>query len=206
MDRPAPAMVYVPIQQVSDKLLAAVRSFNSTSFVVRTTVEPTELVSSIKHEFAAIDSTLPLSNIATMEEVEARSITSQRFNMLLLGLFAALGLLLAAVGIYGVMSYTVVQSTREIGIRMALGAQAGGVLRLVVGRGMTLALIGMIVGVAASLALTRLMKSLLFGVSATDPATFIMYSLILIVVALAACLIPARRATKVDPMVALRYE
>ena len=206
LDRPAPAMVYVPIEQVSDKLLAAVRSFNSTSFVVRTTVEPTSLVSSIKREVAAIDSALPLSHIATMEDVEARSITSQRFNMLLLGLFAALGLLLAAVGIYGGMSYTVAQSTREIGIRMALGAQAGGVLRLVVGRGMTLALIGMAVGVAASLALTRLMKSLLFGVSATDPATYILYSLILIAVALAACLIPARRATKVDPMIALRYE
>jgi putative ABC transport system permease protein len=206
LDRPAPAMVYVPIEQVSDKLLAAVRAFNATNFVVRTIVEPTSLVSSIKHEIAAIDSTLPLSHIATMEEVAAQSITSQRFNMLLLGLFAALGLLLAAVGIYGVMSYTVAQSTREIGIRMALGAQAGGVLRLVVGRGMTLALIGMVVGVAAALALTRLMKSFLFGVSATDPLTFILYSLILIVVALAACLIPARRATKVDPMVALRYE
>ncbi len=206
LDRPAPAMVYVPIEQVSDKLLAAVRSFNSTNFVVRTTVEPTSLVSSIRREIASIDAALPLTRIATMEEVEARSITSQRFNMLLLGLFAALGLLLAAVGIYGVMSYTVAQSTREIGIRMALGAQAGGVLRLVVSRGMTLALIGMVVGILASLALTRLMKSLLFGVSATDPLTFILYSLVLIVVALAACLIPARRATKVDPMVALRYE
>ncbi|HYY93896.1 MAG TPA: FtsX-like permease family protein, partial [Pyrinomonadaceae bacterium] len=152
------------------------------------------------------DPALPLSHVATMEEVAARSVNSQRFQMLLLASFAALGLLLAGVGIYGVMSYAVAQGTHEIGIRMALGAQAGGVLRLVVGRGMTLALMGMGVGIAASLALTRLMKSLLFGVSTTDPLTFVLYSSILAAVALLACLVPARRATKVDPMVALRYE
>ncbi|MDQ5837637.1 MAG: ABC transporter permease, partial [Acidobacteriota bacterium] len=206
LDRPAPPMVYVPVQQASDKLLATMRTFNATNFVVRTTVEPSGLTPAIKREIAAVDPALPLSHVATMEEVAARSVNSQRFQMLLLASFAALGLLLAAVGIYGVMSYAVAQGTHEIGIRMALGAQAGGVLRLVVGRGMTLALLGMGVGIAASLALTRLMKSLLFGVSTTDPLTFVLYSSILAAVALLACLVPARRATKVDPMVALRYE
>ncbi|HEX8686692.1 MAG TPA: FtsX-like permease family protein, partial [Pyrinomonadaceae bacterium] len=206
LDRPAPPMVFVPVQQVSDKLLASVRTFTSTNFVVRTTVEPTSLSPAVKQQLAELDAALPLSRISTMEEVAARSIASQRFNMLLLGSFAVLGLLLAAVGIYGVMSYTVAQSTREIGIRMALGAQARSVLRLVAGQGMILTIIGMFIGIAASLALTRLMEGLLFGVSTTDPVTFALYSIILAAVALVACLIPARRATKVDPLVALRYE
>jgi putative ABC transport system permease protein len=206
LDRPAPPMVYVPVGQMSDKFVASVRTFTAINFVVRTTTEPTSLSTPVKREIAALDATLPLSHVSTMEEIAARSIASQRFNMMLVGSFAALGLLLAAVGIYGVMSYTVAQSTREIGIRMALGAQARGVLKLVTGQGMTLTLIGMAVGIAASLALTRLMESLLFGVSAADPATFVLYSIILAAVALVACLIPARRATKVDPLVALRYE
>jgi predicted permease len=206
LDLPAPPMVYVPIGQVPDKLMAAVRSFTSINFVVRTRGEPLSLSQEVRREISSMDASLPVSHVSSMEEIAARSIASQRFNMMLLGLFAALGLLLAAVGIYGVMSYTVAQSTREIGIRMALGAQRAGVLRLVTGQGMRLTLTGMAVGIAASLALTRLMSSLLYGVSATDPATFVLYSLILAAVALAACLIPARRATKVDPMVALRYE
>jgi putative ABC transport system permease protein len=206
LDRPAPPMVFVPIAQVPDKLMASVRAFTSVNFVVRTTVEPSGLTQPVKREIATLDPTLALSHIASMEEIGARSVASQRFNMLLLGLFAALGLGLAAVGIYGVMSYAVAQGTREIGIRIALGAQRGSVLRLVAAQGMTLTFIGMAVGIAASLALTRLMGSLLFGVSTTDPATFALYSLLLAAVALAACLIPARRATKVDPMIALRAE
>jgi putative ABC transport system permease protein len=199
-------MVFVPVGQVSDKLLATVRTFTSSSFVVRTKVEPASLTRAVKRELASIDAALPLSRVSTMEELASRSIAAQRFNMLLLGSFAALGLVLAAIGIYGVMSYTVAQSTREIGIRMALGAQARGVLRLVTAQGMGLALIGMALGLAASLALTRLMEGLLFGVSTADPATFALYSVILAAVALVACLIPARRATKVNPLVALRYE
>jgi predicted permease len=206
LDRPAPAMVFVPVQQASDKLLASVRTFTSTNFVVRTTVEPAGLSPAVKQQIAALDSTLPLSHVSTMEEIAARSIASQRFNMLLLGSFAALGLLLAAVGIYGVMSYTVAQSTREIGIRMALGAQARGVLKHVAGQGMVLTLVGMALGIAASLAVTRLMGGFLFGVSTTDPSTFALYSSILAAAALVACLIPARRATKVDPMIALRHD
>ena len=206
LDRPAPPMVFVPVQQVSDKFMASVRVFTSFNFVVRTTLEPKSLSTAIKKEVAALDAALPLSRISTMEEIAARSIASQRFNMLLLGSFAALGLLLSAVGIYGVMSYTVAQSTREIGIRMALGAQALGVLKLVTWQGMTLTLIGMAVGIAASLALTRLMEGLLYGVAATDPATFAANVLLLTAVSLVACYLPARRATRVNPLIALRYD
>jgi putative ABC transport system permease protein len=141
-----------------------------------------------------------------MEEVVADSLAARRFSMILLGVFAALALLLSSIGIYGVISYVVGQRTHEIGIRMALGAQRSHVLRLMLGEGMKMALMGVAIGVAAALGLTQLMASMLFGVSATDPITFCGVALVLTSVALTACYIPARRAMRVDPMVALRYE
>jgi putative ABC transport system permease protein len=141
-----------------------------------------------------------------MEQLVSRSVASQRFNLILLGVFAALGLLLTAVGIYGVMAYSVTQRTYEIGVRIALGAKPGDVLKLIMKQGMTLTLIGVVLGVIASFALTRVIKNLLFNVSATDALTFVVVSLALILVALLASWIPARRATKVEPTIALRYE
>src|SRR5256886_5738981 len=141
-----------------------------------------------------------------MGEVSADSVAARRFNMLLLAIFAGLALVLAAVGIYGVMSYAVTQRTQEIGIRMALGARAGDVLGLIIRNGMTLTLIGVVIGVGGVVALTRLLRTLLFGVTPTDALTFVTVSAVLIFVALLACYLPARRATKVDPLVALRYE
>jgi putative ABC transport system permease protein len=153
-----------------------------------------------------IDKNQPVSNIRTMEEILADSIARQRFSMLLLGVFAGVALLLAAVGIYGVMSYSVAQRTHEIGIRMALGAQTSAVLKLAVGYGLKLVVAGVVIGLLAAFILTRLMSTLLFGITPTDPATFALISLLLISVAAIASYIPARRATKVDPLIALRYE
>jgi predicted permease len=206
LDRPAPPMVFVPIPQMSDKLMAMVRSFTAANFTVRTTVPPLSLSAAMKREIAALDPTLALSNISSMEEISALSVAPQRFNMMLLGLFAGLGLALAAIGIYGVISYAVAQRTNEIGLRIALGAQTRDVIRLVLGQGLSLALLGTVLGLASAYGLTRLMKSLLFGVSATDPLTYAGVAVLLAVVALVACYVPARRATKVDPMVALRHE
>lgn len=176
------------------------------SLVVRATGEPSDIIAGIRREVALVDPAQPVHNVQTMQEVIYNSVNDRRLTMLLLTIFAGVALFLAMIGIYSVMSYVVTQNTREIGIRMALGAQAGDVLRLVVGQGLMLTLLGIFIGLAASLALTRLIKSLLFGVAATDPLTFIYVSLFLIFVAMLACYLPARRATRIDPMVALRYE
>jgi putative ABC transport system permease protein len=174
--------------------------------VVRTGADPMSLVSAVREQVRRLDRDLPFSQVMSMEQLFASSVAQRRLNMLVMGIFAAVALLLAAMGIYGVMSYTVVQRTHEIGIRMALGARPGDVLRLVAGQGFMLALVGAAVGLAAAFALTRLMKTLLFDVSANDPVTFVVIALLLLMVTLAACYLPARRAARVDPMVALRYE
>jgi putative ABC transport system permease protein len=180
--------------------------FSNMTVVIRSAVEPAHMIAAVRQQVQSMDPNQPIYNIRTMEQLRADSIAPERLNLMLLGLFATLALVLAGVGIYGVVSCVVSQRTHEIGVRIALGAQRRDVLRLVVGGGMKLSLIGMVIGLGGALALTRLMSSLLYGVSAIDPATFVVISLLLAAVAFVACYIPARRATKVDPMVALRYE
>jgi putative ABC transport system permease protein len=180
--------------------------FAPEDLLVKTDVDPTSIAATVRNAVWEIDKDQPVSDIRTMEEILADSIARQRFSMLLLAIFASVALVLAAVGIYGVMSYSVAQRTHEIGIRMALGAQTGAVLKLAVAYGMKLVVIGIIVGLVAAFALTRVMSTLLFGVTATDPATFTLIPLLFVLVAAIASYIPARRATKVNPIVALRYE
>jgi putative ABC transport system permease protein len=160
----------------------------------------------MRQAIAAMDSRLPVFNVRTMQQLIVDSSSDTQFEALLLGIFAGLALLLAAVGIYGVMSYLVAQRTQELGIRMALGAQPLDVLRLVIGRGVALTIAGVTIGLIAAFAITRLLSTLLFGVSATDPITFFGVAVLLGAVALVACYIPARRATRIDPLIALRYE
>jgi hypothetical protein len=176
------------------------------SLVVRAVGDPLKLAHAARRQVREIDANLPVMDVMSMEQRLAEWVEPRRFQALLFGLFAALALVIATVGIYGVISYAVSQRMHEIGIRMALGAQASDVLRMVIWRGMRLALIGVALGLAASLALTRVMKNLLFDVSATDPATFALIALLLVGVALIASYIPARRATKVDPLQALRHD
>jgi putative ABC transport system permease protein len=175
-------------------------------FIVRTAMNPTALAAAIQREVVALDKDQPLSDVRTLEQVVGEAVGPQRFAMMLLGVFAALALVLASVGIYGVMTYSVSQRTREIGIRMALGAHRGNVLGMVVREALVLALIGAGLGLAGALALTRLLSSLLYNVRPTDPVTFALVSLVLVGVSAFASYIPARRATRVDPIVALRYE
>jgi ABC-type antimicrobial peptide transport system permease subunit len=176
------------------------------TLAVRTKLEPASMVGAVRNEVLAIDKDQPVSAVKTMSEMRSESLAPLRFNTVALSIFAGLGLILAAVGIYGVMAYSVGQRTHEIGIRMALGAQPGAVLRLILRQGMLLVLIGVVVGLALSFGLTRIMASFLYGVTATDPATFVFVAVVLSLVALLANYIPARRATKVDPLIALRNE
>jgi putative ABC transport system permease protein len=182
------------------------RSQQSVYLTVRTTSDPLSLVAAVRSAVSSVDSDQPLYNIKTMDEVLSNSMAPQRFSTWMLGIFAAIAMVLAATGIYGVMSYSVSQRTHEIGIRMALGASRGDVLKMVTGRGMVLTSIGVVIGLGAAFGVTQWMSSLLFGVTATDVVTFVSIPLILVIVALVACFIPARRATKIDPIQALRYE
>ncbi|HXI74031.1 MAG TPA: ABC transporter permease, partial [Pyrinomonadaceae bacterium] len=196
-DEPAPQM-YVPYAQDS--------SWGSRSFVVRTSGDPANAATAVRNEIRSLDKGAPVFNVRPMNEVLATSVAPRRTPMLLLSAFAGAALLLAMIGIYGVTAYYVTQRTQEIGIRMALGAQMSDVLKLVLKGGMALALFGIVAGLAGAFVLTRWMTTLLFGVKPTDALTFIAVSICLLATALLACYIPARRATKVDPLVALRYE
>jgi putative ABC transport system permease protein len=185
---------------------AAQSPFTAMAIVVRSTVEPESVAPALRQAVADVDRTVPVSRVQTMEHIVSASVTQPRFNLFLVGLFGGLALLLSAAGIYGVTSYTVTQRTHELGIRLALGAQVSDVLKLVLGQGMAVIGIGLVLGLAASFALLRLMRSLLFGVGENDPLTFAAITFVLLLVALLACYVPARRATKVDPLIALRYE
>ena len=198
-DRPE---LYVPYRQP----LFAGWTVRPMYVIARTSADPASTVAIARHEVARVDRDQPISDVRTMDERIGRSLSSRRFSMVLLALFAGLALTLAAVGIYGIVAYSVTERTHEIGVRVALGAQRRDVMAMVVGQGMAMTLVGTAIGVAASAALARLMSSLLFGVSAVDPATFVAIPLLLIAVALAACYVPARRAMRVDPLQTLRAE
>jgi putative ABC transport system permease protein len=190
-------LVYVPHAQ---------NAWRSMALTVRTHDDPTRTISAIRSQIGSLDRDLAIANLETMTTILNRSVAPRRASMLLLVVFGIIAALLAVIGIYGVLSYTVAQRSQEIGVRIALGAQSGDVLTLVIREGMKLTLAGVGIGLAAAFAFTRLMASLLYGVSATDPLTFAAIAILLILAALLACYIPARRATRVDPMVALRYE
>ncbi len=203
---PEPEMYWVYSQNwiARSPTLSALR--RSLTLVVRTQANPESLIRDVRREVMTMDKTLPVTHVRTMEERVGESTSGQRFNALLITLFAALALVLASIGIYGVVSHTAAQRTHEIGIRMALGARGSDVLSLVLTRGMGLVLIGVAIGLAVSLALTRFLERLLFGVEPTDPWTFVVVSLVLTAVALLACYVPARRAARLDPLTALHQE
>jgi putative ABC transport system permease protein len=203
VDKP---VMYLPQSQITDGLTRLANGLIPTSWIIQTAADPSSLSAAIQHEIQSVDSQLVPSKIRTMDQVISASTARQNFNMLLLTIFAGLALLLAAMGIYGLISYTVEQRTQELGIRMALGASGGDMLKLVVRQGMLLSGIGVAMGLAASFGLNHFLAGLLFGVNATDPITYAAVSVILIFVALLATYIPARRATRIDPMIALRYE
>ena len=197
LEEEASLEMYLPITQ---------QGTGSVDLVVRTKLPMESVVPGVRGVLRNIDANLPTGEFKTLEGVVAQAVSPKRFVTALLGAFSMLAMILAALGIYGVISYSVNQRTQEIGIRVALGAQTVSVLKLVVGLGMKLALTGVALGLVAAIALTRVMKSLLYNVSATDPLTFCLIGSLLIGVALLACYIPARRAAKVDPIVALRHE
>jgi len=199
-------VMYIPQSQVPEGLTTLANSVIPLSWAVRTAAGPMTMRVPVERELRAVDGQIPISRERTMEKVIADTVARQSFNMLLLSIFAGVALVLAAIGIYGLMSYSVEQRTQELGIRMALGANRGNMLRLVLTQGMKLTISGVVLGLALAYGLTRLLASLLFGVKASDPATFGLVAGVLALVALVAAYIPAQRATAIDPAIALRYE
>jgi putative ABC transport system permease protein len=206
LDQPAPAVMYIPSGQTPDGLTKLVNGALPWAWLVRSSVTTSALTAQIQKEILAIDPLLAISNVRTMEQVLSASIARQNFNMMLLTIFGVTALALAAIGIYGLMSYSVEQSTHDIGLRLALGADRSNILSLVVLRGMRLAVIGLVLGVVAAAASVRILSTMLYGVSALDPVTFVVVVAVLATTALLACYLPARRAMSVDPIIALRRD
>jgi ABC-type antimicrobial peptide transport system permease subunit len=196
--------MHLPVLQTPDRFMPLIA--RGMTVTLRSHTSPLTLVPSIRQAVAQLNSEEVMYNVQTMDAIISRSLAARRFSMILLGLFATVALVLSCVGIYGVISCLVEQRTREIGIRIALGAQPTDVLRSIMRQGMRMALIGVAIGSIAALGLTRLMSKLLYGVSTADPLVFLGVAALLVVMALAACFIPARRAMRVDPIVALRNE
>lgn len=196
--------MYFPFLQIPDKIMPGI--VVGADLLVRTAADPSAAISAVRAQVAGATNDQPMYDVESMEQIISLSLAERRFTMLLLVIFAGTAMALASVGIYGVMSYSVTRRTHEFGVRMALGATRGAVLRLVVREGMALAAAGTAVGLAAAFGLTRLLASLLYGVRPTDPVTLVAVSLLLGGIAFVACYIPAWRATRVDPLVALRYE
>jgi putative ABC transport system permease protein len=197
LDRPAGTELFFPAAQFPRSL---------SWVVVKTERDPMSLVSAVRNEIRTLDRGLPISSVGTMDDVLSTARSRPRFLTLLLAMFSSLSLILAALGIYGVISYAVAQRTNEIGIRMALGARSGDVVRLIGSKGLKLAIAGTVLGSVGAFALTRFLSGLLFGVSSMDAWTFVAMAAVLIAVTMAACYVPARRASRVDPLIALRYE
>ncbi len=206
LGEPAPEVMYIPLSQVKDSFIALNNTLIPTAWVVKTSVSPLTLSSAIRQEVLAVDSQLAVARERSLEQVFAEATGRQTFNATLLGVFAGVALVLAALGIYGALSYSVEQRSQEIGIRMALGADGGDLRRMVMRQGMALAGLGILIGLAGAIALSRLIATLLFGVHANDPASFAAIALLLAAVAFLATWLPARRATRVDPLAALRRE
>jgi len=206
LDSDPPPVMYVPWYQMSDGLTKLGNSLVPAAWIVRSAAPTASLTAEIQKEFQAVDAQLPIAQVQSMRQIVSKSIAQQNFNMVLLTIFGAIALLLAAIGIYGLMSYSVAQSAHDIGVRLALGAERRKILSLVVARGMKLAAVGLAIGAVGAFAASRLLARLLFGVRPTDPSTYVLVTSALAIVAFLACYLPARRATRVDPMIALRAE
>jgi hypothetical protein len=202
----APAIIYLPVAQMAPKLSAMLTAFQPINLVVRTAGTPSGIAAALDRAVWAVDPEQPVTDVRWMEELLSGSLGLERFGALLLGILALLALLLATLGIFGVLSYLVEQRTREVGVRMALGATGAAVRRMVVGQAMAAVLAGVVLGLAGALALTRLLGSLLVGVSVYDPATFALATVLLLGVALLACGLPAYRASRMDPVAALQRD